>query len=98
MPHVFPLLMEPALPRFALAEGEILVLDNHRCWHGRDAHARERLVRILTVSRSETRFRIVSWDFAARSARRLQPSRGVVVAGLPDGAVLVRPAGGADPR
>jgi hypothetical protein len=49
------------------------------------------------VSRSETRFRIVSWDFAARSARRLQPSRGVVVAGLPDGAVLVRPAGGADP-
>lgn len=41
--------LEPALPRFRLAEGDILVLDNHRCWHGRDAHTGERTVRILTL-------------------------------------------------
>ncbi len=41
--------LEPSLPRFRLAEGDILVLDNYRCWHGRDAHSGERTVRILTL-------------------------------------------------
>lgn len=41
--------LEPSLPRFRLAEGDILVLDNYRCWHGRDAHNGERTVRILTL-------------------------------------------------
>ena len=40
---------EQALPRFRLDEGDILVLDNYRCWHGRDAHRGERTVRILTL-------------------------------------------------
>ncbi|MFC5853085.1 hypothetical protein ACFPZI_14985 [Streptomyces chlorus] len=30
--------LEPVLPRFRLAEGDALVLDNYRCRHGRDAH------------------------------------------------------------
>ncbi|GAA3169446.1 MULTISPECIES: hypothetical protein [Nonomuraea] len=30
--------VEPALPRSALDEGEILVLHNYRCRHGRDGH------------------------------------------------------------
>jgi len=41
--------LEATLPRFALTEGDVLVLDNYRCWHGRDAHTGERLVRILTL-------------------------------------------------
>jgi Taurine catabolism dioxygenase TauD, TfdA family len=41
--------LEPELPRFALAPGDILALDNYRCWHGRDAHPGDRLVRILTL-------------------------------------------------
>ena len=40
---------EVALPRFTLAAGEILLLDNYRCWHGRDPHSGERTVRILTL-------------------------------------------------
>ncbi|WP_416904470.1 TauD/TfdA family dioxygenase [Micromonospora echinospora] len=40
---------QTALPRFALAEGDILVLDNYRTWHGRDPHAGERLVHIQTL-------------------------------------------------
>ncbi|EPH46708.1 TauD/TfdA family dioxygenase [Streptomyces aurantiacus] len=47
--------LEPALPRFRLAAGDVLVLDNYRCWHGRDGHAGERSVRILTVRSSEAR-------------------------------------------
>ncbi|WP_399880257.1 TauD/TfdA family dioxygenase [Streptomyces sp. BBFR51] len=41
--------IEPSLPRFRLDEGDILVLDNYRCWHGRDGHTGERTVRILTA-------------------------------------------------
>ncbi|TDE56560.1 hypothetical protein E1295_10370 [Nonomuraea mesophila] len=47
--------MHAALPRFTLAEGETLVLDNYRCWHGRDAHTGERHVRILTVRSADAR-------------------------------------------
>ncbi|URN17534.1 MULTISPECIES: TauD/TfdA family dioxygenase [Streptomyces] len=47
--------LEPALPRFRLAEGDILVLDNYRCWHGRDAHTGERTVRILTLRTADAR-------------------------------------------
>lgn len=47
--------MEPALPRFRPAEGDILVLDNYRCWHGRDPHPGERTVRILTVRSTDAR-------------------------------------------
>ncbi|WBB61799.1 TauD/TfdA family dioxygenase [Streptomyces sp. WMMC500] len=47
--------MEPALPRFRLDEGDILVLDNYRCWHGRDAHTGERSVRILTLRSTDAR-------------------------------------------
>jgi gamma-butyrobetaine dioxygenase len=43
------------LPRFALAEGEILLLDNYRCWHGRDAHTGDRAVRILTLRTADAR-------------------------------------------
>ncbi|WP_394813670.1 TauD/TfdA family dioxygenase [Streptomyces hazeniae] len=46
---------EPPLPRFRLGEGDILVLDNYRVWHGRDAHTGERAVRILTVCSSDAR-------------------------------------------
>ncbi|MEG3626815.1 TauD/TfdA family dioxygenase [Streptomyces poriticola] len=46
---------EAALPRFPLAEGDILVLDNYRCWHGRDAHSGERTVRILTLRSADAR-------------------------------------------
>ncbi|MFZ4179700.1 TauD/TfdA family dioxygenase [Streptomyces pseudogriseolus] len=45
--------IEPSLPRFRLDEGDILVLDNYRCWHGRDGHAGERTVRILTARSSD---------------------------------------------
>jgi alpha-ketoglutarate-dependent taurine dioxygenase len=41
--------LESTLPRFHLTNGDILVLDNYRCWHGRDAHSGERIVRILTL-------------------------------------------------
>lgn len=34
------------------------------------------------MSRSEIRFRTVSWDFAVRSERLLRPSQGVVIACL----------------
>jgi hypothetical protein len=42
------------------------------------------------VYRPETRFRAVSWRFAARSSARLGPSRGAAVAALPVDAVLAR--------
>ncbi|MEJ1199346.1 MULTISPECIES: TauD/TfdA family dioxygenase [unclassified Streptomyces] len=45
--------IEPSLPRFPLDEGDILVLDNYRCWHGRDGHTGERTVRILTARSSD---------------------------------------------
>lgn len=45
--------VEPSLPRFCLNEGDILVLDNYRCWHGRDGHTGERTVRILTARSSD---------------------------------------------
>jgi gamma-butyrobetaine dioxygenase len=45
--------IEPSLPRFGLDEGDILVLDNYRCWHGRDGHTGERTVRILTARGSD---------------------------------------------
>ncbi len=38
-----------AAPRVTLYDGEILVTDNYRCWHGRDPHDAPRLVRIMTV-------------------------------------------------
>ncbi|HET6858509.1 MAG TPA: TauD/TfdA family dioxygenase [Streptomyces sp.] len=47
--------LEPALPRFQLAQGDILVLDNYRCWHGRDAHTGERTARILTLRTADAR-------------------------------------------
>jgi putative transposase len=50
-----------------------------------------------TVSRSETRFRSVSWGFAAGSGAWLGPSRGAVVDRLSLGEVPVWPAAGADP-
>ncbi|MET9230257.1 TauD/TfdA family dioxygenase [Lentzea sp. NPDC003310] len=37
------------LPRIRLDEGDLLVLDNYRCWHGRDAHTGARTVHIQTV-------------------------------------------------
>ncbi|MGW9356341.1 TauD/TfdA family dioxygenase [Streptomyces diastaticus] len=45
--------VEPSLPRFRLDAGDILVLDNYRCWHGRDRHTGERTVRILTARSSD---------------------------------------------
>ncbi|GAA1533488.1 hypothetical protein GCM10009678_14760 [Actinomadura kijaniata] len=47
--------LEPALPRVLLDEGDILVLDNHRCWHGRDAHTGDRVVEILTLLTCDAR-------------------------------------------
>lgn len=47
--------LEPDLPRIDLAHGEILVLDNYRCWHGRDPHTGERSVHILTLRSTEAR-------------------------------------------
>ncbi|HEX2316123.1 MAG TPA: TauD/TfdA family dioxygenase [Thermomonospora sp.] len=47
--------MEPALPRVRLEEGDILVLDNHRCWHGRDPHTGDRVVEILTLLTADAR-------------------------------------------
>lgn len=44
---------EASLPRFRLDAGDILVLDNYRCWHGRDGHTGERTVRILTARSSD---------------------------------------------
>ncbi|MGZ3144715.1 TauD/TfdA family dioxygenase [Lentzea chajnantorensis] len=41
--------VQPALPRFRLDEGDVLVLDNYRCWHGRDAHTGTRTVHIQTI-------------------------------------------------
>ncbi|RMI31526.1 TauD/TfdA family dioxygenase [Streptomyces triticirhizae] len=46
---------EERLPRFTPAAGEILLLDNYRCWHGRDPHAGERSVRILTLRTTDAR-------------------------------------------
>ncbi|UCM91545.1 TauD/TfdA family dioxygenase [Streptomyces marincola] len=47
--------LEDGLPRFTLAEGEILLLDNYRCWHGREAHTGDRAVRILTLRTTDAR-------------------------------------------
>ncbi|QFG26236.1 TauD/TfdA family dioxygenase [Actinomadura sp. WMMB 499] len=47
--------LEPSLPRVMLDEGECLVLDNYRCWHGRDPHEGERAVQILTVLTADAR-------------------------------------------
>ena len=41
--------LEDSLPRFPLYRNDILLLDNYRCWHGRDGHPGERQVRILTA-------------------------------------------------
>ncbi|MFC9975718.1 TauD/TfdA family dioxygenase [Spirillospora sp. NPDC127200] len=46
---------EPVLPRFRLEEGDVLVLDNHRCWHGRDPHTGDRVVEILTLLTADAR-------------------------------------------
>ncbi|MEO3753306.1 TauD/TfdA family dioxygenase [Streptomyces sp. B6B3] len=46
---------ERTLPRFAVAPGEILLLDNYRCWHGRDGHPGDREVRILTLRSADAR-------------------------------------------
>lgn len=47
--------VQKTLPRFTLAEGDVLVLDNYRCWHGRDGHAGERLVHIQTLRTADAR-------------------------------------------
>ncbi|MEU3191552.1 TauD/TfdA family dioxygenase [Streptomyces sp. NPDC006992] len=47
--------LEAHLPRFALAAGDILLLDNYRCWHGRDGHPGGRTVRILTLRSADAR-------------------------------------------
>lgn len=44
-----------AAPRTLLEEGEVLVLDNYRCWHGRDPHRGDRLVYILTLRTADAR-------------------------------------------
>ncbi|MGH3696972.1 MAG: TauD/TfdA family dioxygenase [Pseudonocardiaceae bacterium] len=36
-------------PRTVLESGEILLIDNYRCWHGRDGHDTPRLINIMTV-------------------------------------------------
>ncbi|MEU4768037.1 TauD/TfdA family dioxygenase [Actinosynnema sp. NPDC023794] len=41
--------LEADLPRVRLEEGDILAVDNYRCWHGRDPHTGERAVQILTL-------------------------------------------------
>ncbi|MCC8242857.1 TauD/TfdA family dioxygenase [Saccharothrix luteola] len=41
--------LEADLPRVRLEEGDILAVDNYRCWHGRDPHTGDRAVRILTL-------------------------------------------------
>ncbi|HEX7309060.1 TauD/TfdA family dioxygenase [Lentzea sp.] len=41
--------VQRTLPRFGLEEGDVLVLDNYRCWHGRDAHEGSRTVHIQTL-------------------------------------------------
>ncbi|GGS35779.1 TauD/TfdA family dioxygenase [Actinokineospora fastidiosa] len=47
--------IEPELPRIGLAEGDILAIDNYRCWHGRDPHTGHRAVRILTLRTDDAR-------------------------------------------
>ncbi|GAB3441967.1 hypothetical protein GCM10027570_08720 [Streptomonospora sediminis] len=47
--------LESALPRFRMGAGDILALDNYRCWHGRDAHSGDRSVRILTARTAAAR-------------------------------------------
>jgi gamma-butyrobetaine dioxygenase len=49
------LALEPELPRFAVGRGDILAVDNYRCWHGRDRHTGDRLVRILTMKTAAAR-------------------------------------------
>lgn len=47
--------LEPDLPRVSLATGDVLALDNYRCWHGRDPHTGDRVVRILTLRTADAR-------------------------------------------
>lgn len=47
--------IQPGLPRFRPEAGEILAIDNYRCWHGRDPHTGDRMVRILTVRTADAR-------------------------------------------
>jgi hypothetical protein len=47
--------LEPELPRVSLAEGDILAVDNYRCWHGRVSHTGDRMVRILTMRTVDAR-------------------------------------------
>lgn len=49
------LALEADLPRFTLDAGDVLAVDNYRCWHGRDPHAGERVVRILTMTTATAR-------------------------------------------
>ncbi|MEV5829805.1 TauD/TfdA family dioxygenase [Spirillospora sp. NPDC052242] len=46
---------EPSLPRVRLERGDILLLDNYRCWHGRDPHRGDRSVQILTLLTADAR-------------------------------------------
>ncbi|RZS32282.1 gamma-butyrobetaine dioxygenase [Herbihabitans rhizosphaerae] len=45
--------LEGTLPRVPLEAGDVLLIDNFRCWHGRDPHEGDRLVRILTLRTAE---------------------------------------------
>ncbi|MFD5826371.1 TauD/TfdA family dioxygenase [Lentzea sp. NPDC060358] len=45
--------VQRTLPRFGLEEGDVLVLDNYRCWHGRDAHVGSRTVHVQTIRTDE---------------------------------------------
>ncbi|MER7057053.1 MULTISPECIES: hypothetical protein [unclassified Streptomyces] len=47
--------LEPELPRFRPAEDDVLVLDDYRCRHGRDAHTGESTVRVLTLRTADAR-------------------------------------------
>jgi hypothetical protein len=47
--------LEAGLPRFTLEPGEILAVDNYRCWHGRDPHTGYRVVRVLTMKTAAAR-------------------------------------------
>jgi hypothetical protein len=40
-------------PRVAVRDEEILLIDNYRCWHGRDPHDTPRFVRVMTVTTTE---------------------------------------------
>lgn len=47
--------LSAAAPRFSLDAGDILFVDNYRCWHGVDAHDTLRVTHTLTVRTVDAR-------------------------------------------